>query len=806
MSLIRESLLKKLRANTITGRDFCAAYSKDMDKLLKEKAAEFLTEDMAIVATGGYGRAELCPASDIDVVFLVPKKTTQKLEKSIEKILYYFWDSGVKIGYSVRSVADCIRIMGEDSKVMTSLMDARHIWGNKDLYEELTTAIQKAYNRRQTFSFVQSKLRERDERHKRFGDTRYVLEPNIKDGKGGLRDLQTLFWITGMVYGAHTPDDLERLKILSRRERKQIEKAHDFLLTVRCQLHEIAERGEERLHFDIQTQLAKRLGYTNRNTGKAVERFMKHYFLVCRDIGDLTRIICAAIEQEEDTKNRLLKPTPKSYMGFEIEGERLSFSENHDLEQQPLEIFRFFRIAQETGRDIHPKALRRITRKLDIIDNKLLNNPLANRIFLEILTAPENAGLILRRMNEAGVLERFIPDFRRIIALMQFDRYHVFTVDEHTLRAIDILHKIENGDLREHAPLASALIQDISERRVLFVAMLLHDICKGRGGDHSLLGAELALKLCPRLGLTDHETRLVSWLVFDHLFMSDIAFKRDLDDPKTLDDFLFRIHGLERLKLLTILTTADIMAVGPERWTAWKDKLIQDLYYMAEARILGKHPMISTASLTTVPSDLGADETRIEIEQDTEKNVTIVHIYTHDRAGLFSTLAGALAAAGTNIIEARISTLDDGRVADIFTVQNLSGKAVTAARRIEDIKTSIHNALAGTLDIKAGIAKHQSKPKKKDQAFDVPADVLVKNKASRRHTVLEIYGRDRPGLLYDLARTLHDHKTDIVSAKINTLGLKAIDVFYLQNAQGKKIEDEKSLEQLCAALKKQLSQ
>ncbi len=801
MKTRRDALLKKLRKHEITSPEFCAAYSADMDKNVRKLAKETLPEDIALIATGGYGREELCPHSDIDIVFLVPKKVTKKLETAIEKMLYQFWDSGVKMGHAVRTVQECIQVMQKDPKVLTSLMDARLISGDKKLFNEFSETMEANRKRKKVSDFVKAKLHERDQRHQRFGDTRYVLEPNIKDGKGGLRDYQTLFWITGMAYEAKSPDALLKLKMISKREANVLNKAHDFLTSVRCHLHDIAARGEERLHFDIQLELAERLGYTHRNNAKAVERFMKHYFLVTRDIGDMTRIVCAAIEQDEITKQKWIKPSAASFMGFEILNNRLNFSDAQNLKKNPTEIMRFFRVSQETEYDIHPQALRTIARNIDVIDQKFRNKPLTNSLFLEILTSQNNASITLRRMNEAGVLERFIPEFRKVIALMQFDRYHVFTVDEHILHAIDTLHQIESGALRAEAGLASALIHTIENRRALFVAILLHDICKGQSGDHSELGAELALSLCPRLGLNDQETRLVSWLVFDHLFMADIAFKRDMEDPKTVEDFLFRVHGLERLKLLTILTTVDIMAVGPERWTSWKDKLVQELYYMAEARITGKHPLVSTALLSSaIPYDLGADETRIDISQDSERNTTIISIYTQDQHGLFYLLTGALTLSGANIIEARINTLDDGRVADIFTVQNLSGKPILQKARQNKIEETIRSVIAESPDLTKQIKALTKKDSKKDQAFEIPKGVTIKNRASRRFNVLETYGRDKPGLLYELSKTIREHNCSIKSAKINTLGLKAVDVFYVQDMNGNKVKDKDQLDTLKTAL------
>ncbi|MCB9983239.1 MAG: [protein-PII] uridylyltransferase [Rhodospirillales bacterium] len=798
-------LLKTLRENKISGSEFANQYSEAMDKHLIATAKELLpAEDIALIATGGYGREELCPASDIDLLFLVPPNTPKSLEKAIEKTLYRIWDNKIKVGHAVRTAHECVSVMNKDPRVMAALLDARLIWGQRALFLALQDALNRARTSKNISKFITLKLTERDQRHKRYEDSRYVLEPNIKEGKGGLRDYQTLLWITRLAYNARTPAALREENILTRRECTRVEKALDFLLTVRCHLHDIAGRGEERLHFDIQPELAKRLGYNDRNNARAVERFMKHYFLVTRDIGDLTRIICAAIEEDESAKTRLFPGSAQSYMGFEVRGNRLNFSPSQDIAGHPSEIMRFFRVAQETGHDIHPKALRAISKNINVIDQKFAVTPLNNNIFIEILTAKNNAGLTLRRMNEAGILERFIPEFRKIIALMQFDRYHIFTVDEHTLRAIDTLRKIENGDLRDETSLASALIHTIENRRALYVAILLHDICKGRNGDHSHLGAELALSLCPRLGLTDEETRLVSWLVFEHLFMSEIAFKRDLEDPKTLEDFLFRIYGLERLKLLTILTTADIIAVGPGRWTGWKAKLIEALYYMAESAITGKKNFASSSTLAAIPADLAPNETRIDFTQDEDKHVTIISVYTQDRAGLFALITGALAQAEINIIEARINTLDDGRVADIFTVQNFSGKPVLKPHRQNAIRKKISQALKHETSIIPVMSPQRPTPSKKDAAFDVPTGVTIKNEASHNYSVIETYGRDRPGLLHDLARIIREHGGIVKSAKANTFGLKALDVFYIQSETGHKIQNEKTLEKLRAELQKTL--
>ncbi len=795
-------LFADFRARKTGGQALAAALSADMDGLLRDLTAEHLKNvpSLCLMALGGYGRAELCPGSDIDIMFLTPAAPQEGENEAIEKFLYALWDRGLKVGHSVRSQNDCVTLARKDSKILTSLLDARLIAGNADLASQLAAKMENLLSPDEKHAFVRNKLAERDERHKRYGDTRYVLEPNIKEGKGGLRDFQTLMWIARAVYNARTLDDLVTHDVLTQAEARRFAKSHDFLLTVRCHLHDIAGRAEERLHFDIQPDIAERLGYSNRHTGRAVERFMKHYFLVTRDIGDLTRILCAAIDAAYEPEAK----KEEGHFGFEILNGRLTFGAKQNLARHPLDMLRLFRVAQDTGRDIHPLALKQITRNIREIDDDMRHDPLANQIFLEILTSRRNAAMTLLRMNESGVLGRFIPDFGRIIALMQFDRYHHYTVDEHTLHCIDILQRIERGELHDDAPVVSGFIQDIAERTALYVALFLHDICKGRGGRHAELGAELAHELGPRLGLSGTETDLVSWLIHEHLLMSDTAFKRNLNDPKTIADFSAKMRSRARLDMLFALTTADIMGVGPGRWTAWKARLLEELYLKTRALMDGEEPGMTGE--VTVPDDLADGETRIVITTDDAQSASVVIVYTPDRAGLFATLCGALSAEGANIMRAYIATVtprkNAPRVAvDRFIIQNHSGLPFHQEHRQDDLRQSILAALDGTLDTQGKIASHKAPVTRQDMVFDIPPKIAIHNNASGSDTVVEVEARDRHGLLYDIACVFRDSGLDLRAAKINTQGLRAIDAFYIQTAKRKKLVDSAGQERLIEALK-----
>ncbi len=805
-------------------------------------------EKLALVAVGGYGRGELAPFSDIDLLFLLPYKQTPHTEQVVESLLYLLWDLGLKIGHATRSIEDCLRHAKSDLTIRTGLLEARYLWGDQPLFAELKKRFDGEIVRGTAAHFIEAKLAERDERHRRTGDSRYVLEPNVKEGKGGLRDLHTLFWLAKYIYRIDDVAKLVDLGVLSAEESRRFARAQNFLWTVRCHLHFIAGRGEERLTFDLQTEIGRRMGYTDHAGSRGVERFMKHYFLVAKDVGDLTRIFCAILESDQQRKRRLSWVRwgigRRGLDGFVLDGERLTIPSEDFFETDPVALIRLFHVAQRTELDIHPRALRRASQSLRLIDAKLRQDPEANRLFLEILTSRKDPEAILRRMNEARVFGRFIPDFGRVVAQMQYDMYHHYTVDEHTLFAIGILHKIENGEVKDEAPLATKLFGKIVSRRALYLAVLLHDIAKGRGGDHSVLGEGIALKLGPRLGLTAEETETVAWLVRWHLLMSGTAFKRDIGDPRTIADFAEIVQSPERLKLLLILTNADIRAVGPQVWNAWKAALLRDLYQRAidlmsggltdepqEARIAAAQgaarerlPDFTEAEFAafvkagyafywlSFPADVHARHARlmreaaasgaplvVEKRVDAGRAVTEITLYTADHPGLFSRIAGALAVSGANIVDARIMTMSNGMALDTFRVQDLAGHAFDRPDKLARLAVVFENVLTGDLKPHRELARPPAFPSRM-QAFTVAPRVLVDNQASALHTVIEVNGRDRPGLLFELTRELTRLNLQVSSAKISTYGEKVVDVFYVKNLFGHKVEHPTKLAEIRSTL------
>ena len=799
-------------------------------------------ERLALVALGGYGRGELAPFSDIDLLFLLPYKMTPRSEQVVEELLYFLWDLGLKVGQAVRSLDECIRLARADMVIRTSLLEARWLWGEQALYEELRQRYRREVERRAPVRFIESKLAERDARHQRLGGSRYALEPNIKEGKGGLRDLHTLFWIAKNHYHV---DDIGRLVergLFTKAEAQRFIKAQNYLWTLRCHLHYVAGRAEERLTFDLQKAIAPLMGYTDHGGLSDVERFMKHYFLIAKDVGNLTRIFCAALEMEYKRGSRFRQKAQnligarRRVGGFPVEGDRVTVKDGEDFKKEPVKLLRLFQVAQAHDLDIHPRALRWVTQNLKLIDRKLREDPQANRIFLQMLTSEKDPETTLRRLNEAGVFGRFVPDFGRVVAQMQYNMYHHFTVDEHTIMAIGILHAIEKGRLKEEAPIATEVVHKVLSRRVLYVAVLLHDIAKGRGGDHSELGADVARKLCPRLGLSEEETETVEWLVRYHLAMSNTAFKRDIDDHKTIEDFAGIVQSLERLRLLLVLTVADIRAVGPGTWNAWKAALLRDLYWRTEDVLTGGfeakgHEVRIRAAkqaLTEALSDWPKKEIETHLRRgypsywlscdldtherharmvraaelqkrslivdwriDRYREVTEVTIYTADHPGLFSRIAGAMAVAGASIDAARIFTLSNGKALDTFWIRSAQGGAFDRSDHLARLASAIEKALDGRLKVDQELAARRSKIPSRLAVFKVPPRVLIDNKASRRYTVIEINGRDRPGLLHQVTWALTRLNLIIHSARISTFGERVVDTFYVRGPLDDKIEDER---------------
>ncbi len=798
-------------------------------------------ERMAVIATGGYGRGLLAPFSDVDLLFLLPYKQTPWGESVVEHILYLLWDLGFKVGHATRTVEQSLKLARSDITIRTALLDARLVLGDEGLFLELMRRYRREVVSGTARQFVEAKLAERDDRHRRAGASRYRVEPNIKDGKGGLRDLHTLAWLGKYLNRGALEGGAPHAFPFAADEHATFTRCEDFLWTVRCHLHFLSGRPEERLTFDVQEAMAARLGYVERGGLRAVERFMKHYFLVAKDVGDLTTVLCAALELEQ------VKPSPISHLfnplswrtrrrirttsDFRIDNGRLNVASADVFTRDPVNLVRYFARAEQTGAFFHPNAVRLLRRSLRLIDDKLRNDPEANRIFLELLCSEKNPEPTLRRMNEAGVLGRFLPDFGKVVSMMQFNMYHHYTVDEHLIRTVGVLSDIEHGEAADSHPLSTTIIKGLQYRRALFVAAFLHDIAKGRNENHCIVGARVARSLCVRLGMSDAETETVAWLIEQHLVMSAFAFSRDVNDPKTVRDFANLVQSPERLKLLLLLTVADIRAVGPSAWNGWKGQLLRALYYETEPVVAGGHTQLASrdriaaahAAFRTAIADWPSTETDRFIERhypdywlktETRKAVdharlvreaeaaglkfsatyttdaftaiTELALFAPNHPRLLALFAGACAATGANISGAHISTTRDGFALDSFLLAREFERDEDELRRARRIAETIEKLLKGEIRL-AGLVARRRELHGRADAFKVAPEVLIDNGLSNQFTVIEVAGLDRPGLLYELTTALSDLNLDITSAHITTFGEKVVDVFYVTDLTNKKI-------------------
>ena len=798
---------------------------------------------ISIIAVGGYGRAEMAPHSDVDLLFLTQAKPSKRVQKIIEDILYILWDMRLKIGYSTRSTNQCIQLGKTDQTIKTALLEHRYLCGNKNLYDDFCKKLRSQLFKASATEYVEEKLEERAKRHERQGGQRYMVEPNVKEGKGGLRDLQSLFWITKYISHATTHKEMIDQGYFTQQEYDNFLVAHNFLWAVRCHLHICANRASEQLTFDHQVEVAKRFGYKGGRGMRGVERFMQDYFRQATHVGELTRVFLTALEAQQVKSTLSLGDRFRNILwrtlnidgnlsdGFQLEHGRINIINPDIFLKDPINILRLFEEGLKTGLLIHQDAMRVVTANLRKITPKVRKNPETQRIFMSLLLDYGNPERALRRMNELGVLGAIIPEFKRIIALMQFNFYHSYTVDEHTIQCISFLARIEQGTLNEELPIASEILKSGVDRRVLYIAILLHDIGKGLPEDHSIAGAELAKKIAPELGLNASEADRVTWLVENHLVMSDFAQKRDLSDPKTVSNFGKIVKTTSNLNLLTVLTVCDIMGVGPGALNNWKAQLLRELYTNTRSLIKGgldtqgknKPYLIAMSALsellidwdsssiqeeverhypaywqgldtnthyifTNLFKNLGSKKIASHFEVDEDRDATRAQFLMQDHPGIFSRLTGAIALANANVIYARTYTTSDGYATPVFWIQDNDGKPFDLSR-LGRLKKLIDQTLSGDV-IARDVLKVRNKLKPRERNFKVPTDITFDNQGSDIYTIIEVDTLDRHSLLFDLTRTLANANIQIASAVIATYGAQAVDVFYVKDMIGLKITSE----------------
>lgn len=819
-------------------------------------------ERIALAAVGGYGRREMAPFSDVDLLFITPYKQTGWGESVIETTLYILWDMKLKVGHATRSVDDCVRLAAQDLTIRTSLVEKRFLCGERALFDDLSDRLWSGLFRSTGPEFVAAKLEERDQRHARIGDSRYLLEPNVKDGKGALRDLQTLLWIAKYLYNADTVEELIEKGVFTTEEAARFGAASEHLWTVRCALHFAAGRAQDKLTFDLQVAVAERLGFRATPAQRPVERFMKRYYLAAKAVGDLTRIFCVALEHQHKKAPPLLGglkrlfasgPETPEEAWLTLKDGRLMITDPTLFERDPIAMLRVVDEGVRRNVLIHPSALRLMHRNRRLIDDSLRADPEAQRLTVSLIAESRDPVRALRRLSEVALLERLVPEFGRVTGLMQFNMYHHYTVDEHTTVAIDVLNKIRSGKLKDAHPVETRIAAELEDMRVISIALFLHDIGKGLAEDHSIAGERIARQVCPELGMSASETEQIAWLVRWHLAMSDTAQKRDIGDPATIRDFADLVRSPKRLKLLYLLTACDIRAVGPGVWTTWKGQLLRALYDETWALLTGDDrgrsraeraaraqetlraglvdagvawseaewaaycERFTTTYWLTLPDEAhvlharmfdadaqeaanGATPPMIRIEKDRSptRGAAMVAIRTTDHAGLFGRMAGAFALAGASVVEARAFTTKDGMALNTFWIEDEAG-AADAQSRLPIIRRAVERALAGDVVARDAL-KEKRRLRPRERPFEVEPMISFDNSASDAFTVIEVNGRDRVGLLYDLARTLTYENVNISSAIIATYGEHVVDVFYVKDLFGMKITQPSKQRRIEAAL------
>ena len=810
--------------------------------------AENLTraERVSLCAVGGFGRAEMAPQSDVDLLFILPdKKGSAYAESLIEYMLYMLWDLGLKVGHSVRTIEQSIKLAKEDQTILTALLDQRFLCGDPELAGALHKQFRKDITRGAGRAYIAGKLQERDERHAREGNSRYVIEPNIKEGKGGLRDLHVLYWIARFldkddkICDPQRAQDYVDMGLFNENAAMRFVRAADFLWRTRIWLHYETGRPTETLSFDKQVILARKMGQAAGPVEVAVERFMREYFTNASDVGALTRIACATLEAQNSIRlpkglDALLPGSRRNLKNkaLVLDHGRLSFSDPLQIKNDPTIIMQLFETAGRRNIDIHPNAFTAIDFRRNLIDAEFRRDPDNSRLFQKTLLKSKAPYATLRAMNEAGVLGRYLIEFGGIVARTQFNMHHAYTVDEHTLRLVDNFDNLRKGRLEAENPLITKIVKGFSQDQVLTMMLtcLLHDTGKGQG-DQCIEGAQLARKACRRLCVSPDITDTCAWLVRRHLDMSETAQRRDISDPETIAEFGALVGSLERLELLFALTVVDIRSVGPGIWNDWKAVLLRNLFTATASYLEGRDDLAPAARAHAIQEqmfeklrpELGArimpitqelpqqywlnfdmpallrharfydgimQDTRqskakiaVQSRLNSARNITELWVLTQNRLGLFADLTKAMATCGASVSGAHLHTAKSGQVMNVFYLHGGDGQAYgeNSPHLIETLRRRTLAAAKGPVDDLT-----IPKPLKSLRSGAIPVEAKVKflNTASAGLTIIELVGRDRPGLLHSLAKLMTAEGLDIYSAHIEVVGAQAIDVFYVRARDG----------------------
>jgi [protein-PII] uridylyltransferase len=855
----RNALLERHRAGA-SGREIVTAYSALIDRLVI-RVFQAASEDYvlrypsldprcALVAQGGYGRCELNPQSDIDLLFLYNWKVTPYVEAVTEKVLYTLWDAGLVVGHATRSVAESMRLASQDMKIRTSLLDARYLSGDHALYAEFDKAVVDYLTKKNGDRFIREKLAESQERHERYGGSVYLLEPDIKESEGGLRDIHTALWIAKMKLRVQTIDDLPREGVISEPDAAALKGAQDFLWRVRNELHFHSKKHQDQLTFEQQEIVARALGFHDESGGvRGVEAFMRRYYLEAAEISRLSSLIIHRLTDPGEPGQWSWRGLVAGTAGKEVRpGVRMSrgmlwIANASAFRGKRENLMGIFSDAQRNKVELSHETRAVVRQQLEIVDDDFRRDPTIAALFLDILRYKERVYETLLEMHRTGVLGAYIPEFGRLLCMALHDLYHIYTVDQHSLRLVKELERLKSGEFREQLPLLTQLARETEKIEILYLGLMFHDIGKGLGGGHSEKGRDIARAIAGRLGLNIDETNQLEFLVLHHLLLAHTAFRRDIDDEKLVVDFARIMANASNLKMLYLLTYADMKSVGPQVWNHWKASLLEQLYVSSsrlleelekgtitgerraarlrriksrvESRLAREYPpsrvtlfiaaMPDRYFLTTPEDETPAHFELIERFKDQpyvsavrhlpEKEFSEMTICTTDRPGLFANIAGVFAAMGLDILSARIVTRNDGLILDVFRISHMNmAESVMRPERWQRVEALLEKTLTGAVDV-ASLVQQTDKPSLfKKRAPNVPTAIQIDNKASDDFTIVEVYTQDRIGVLFTITHTLHLLGLSIHVAKISTNVDQVADVFYVADEHGGKIGDPARLE------------
>jgi [protein-PII] uridylyltransferase len=782
--------------------------------------------DLALIAVGGYGRGELHPSSDIDIMVLLPKSDSADWQPDIERFLTFLWDIGLEVGHSVRSIDDCQRESLADISVATTLFEARLLFGPEPLFAGMRRAL--APDRLwSSQDFFEAKCKEQTERHHRYFDTAYNLEPNVKSSPGGLRDIQTIGWVAKRHFGTDTLDELVAHGFLTREELRKLQAGQSFLWKVRFGLHVLTGRREDRLLFDYQIKLAKLFGYEDASFTLAVEQLMQKYYRTVMDVSLLNEMLLQLFREAILTQSAA--PLPINAR-FQIRNDYLEVTHAEVFARYPSALLELFVLLQQHPelRGVRAETIRLIGTHVWLIDEEFRQNPRHHRLFIEILCAPVGVTHELRRMNLYGVLGRYIPSFGRVVGRMQYDLFHAYTVDAHTLFVVSNLRRFAMPKFNDEFPALSQIMQSLPRQEIAYLAALFHDIAKGRGGDHSELGAVDAEAFCLEQGLGRYEARLVAWLVRNHLILSITSQKKDISDPDIIHEFARRVGDQVHLDYLYVLTVADVRGTNPKLWNSWKARLFEEFYertkralrrgletpidqeeliretqeqalsIMSESvtaaqaaavwtqwteayflRYTAEEIAWHTALLATRKAD--DDTPLVAIRQLTDRGGTAVLTYTPRLLRSFARTTGVLDQMGLNVVDARLITSANGFSLETYEVLEDNGAVIADAARVREIERALWNALKQVEHAPPAVTRRAPR---QVRMFYTPTQVNFSVDNRNERTILELIAADRPGLLSEVGKVFRAERVAINGAKIMTVGERAEDVFYITGADG----------------------